>query len=203
MSAGLDISDLPVELQQLIESEVVEGETIVWLGRPVAIRVAKPMFAIFAFGIPWTAFALFWMAGAAGFQWPQFNKAEDLFPLFGLPFVLVGLGMLSAPFWKLRNSRSSVYLITDRRAVIFEGLFKSHAIRSFEPSQLRRLARRQNQDGSGDIIFEERFSHMDDGQARAQDVGFHGLPADPGVKAVEDLLRELAATTNHEVIENP
>jgi hypothetical protein len=41
-----------------------------------------------------------------------------LFPLFGVPFVLIGLGMLAAPYWMRRKAQNTVYALTDKRALI-------------------------------------------------------------------------------------
>jgi hypothetical protein len=196
MNETLDTPDLPEELQTLVENELADGETIAWMGQPVAKIFSRQYLPIVFFGIPWTAFAIFWTVAAAGFQVPVFQNLEDLFALFGVPFILVGLGMLSSPLWALRNARKTVYVITDLRAIVIEGRFRSHRFRSFAPDQLRRLTRQQNSDGSGDIIFERIFSHMNEGKAESQEVGFRGLGPDPGVKYVEDLLRELAATAH-------
>ena len=35
--------------------------------------------------------------------------------LFGLPFVLIGLGMLLAPFAAFRTARRTVYVVTSKR----------------------------------------------------------------------------------------
>ena len=121
------------------------------------------------FGIPWTAFALFWTAGAAGFKLPNFQQPFDFFPLFGVPFVLVGVGLLSSPYWTARSAKRTAYVLTDRRAITFQGGM-SMRIRSFRPSQLEWLTRVQRRDGSGDVIFLREPGANDARQS--SDVGF-------------------------------
>ncbi len=43
------------------------------------------------------------------------------FPLFGVPFLLIGLGMLAAPLWAYLRTRGTVYAVTEGRAVIILG----------------------------------------------------------------------------------
>ncbi|QDT94346.1 hypothetical protein [Gimesia algae] len=147
---------LPQYLQSLIQSELNEGEKIIWVGTPIPRRFCLRSIGLVLFGIPWTAFALFWIAGAAGFKLPDFQKGFDFFPLFGIPFVLIGLGMLSSPLWMLRKARNTAYILTSNRAVILTGGMKTD-IRSFEPEHLGKLHRKQWKDGSGDLIFDKEF----------------------------------------------
>jgi hypothetical protein len=138
---------------------------------------------------------------------------HDLFPLFGIVFVVVGLGMLCSPLWMIHKARTTAYLVTDRRAIIFQGGWSTH-VRSFGPSALGQLERREKGDGSGDIILAKE-AHYTEGHYTAgyysgtpgrgghyvpgswmpgrwstKEIGFFGIPQ---VKHVEQLLRELAA----------
>jgi hypothetical protein len=85
------------------------------------IRGARPNHFRFGTGGQWitsriafTAFAVFWtvtswvmMFGMPGrgeaVQGPGFPF--DFFPCFGLPFIVIGLSMLSAPLWYFRLAR--------------------------------------------------------------------------------------------------
>src|SRR6185295_11951618 len=121
-------------------------------------RFALSSLVIALFGIPFTGFAVFWiMKGFEMTAWtdkhfPGHNGALDrLFPLFGVPFVIAGLYMLSSPLWMMLKASNTAYVITNRRAIIFEGGWSTH-IRSFRPTELGQLERREHSDGSGDII---------------------------------------------------
>ena len=185
-----DLRALPSHLRSLIEAELNDGEYITWVGTPIPGRFAMRSIPFVLFSIPWTAFALFWMAGAAGFQMPDFKEGFDLFPLFGIPFVLVGFAMLSSPYWMIRKAKKTAYVLTKDRAIIFDGGF-STTIRSFGPDRLVDLRRKQRADGSGDLIFEREHSFDNDGDRRSTD---HGFLAIPDVKAVEDMVRQLVKT---------
>ena len=112
-------TSLPEETAAVLKAELQPGERIIWVGQPIPSRIGRGTFAIFLFGIPWTAFAIFWIGAAAVIGW----KTEDggtgsrfftlFFPLFGLPFVLVGIGMLSFPF--LGSSMCQANRLCDNR----------------------------------------------------------------------------------------
>lgn len=188
--SNADLWQLPTRLQSLVEAELDSGEKITWIGAPIARRMAAKSLPIVLFAIPWTAFALFWMAGAAGFRMPDLTNLPRLaFSLFGIPFVLIGFGMLSAPYWMMRKAKKTAYVLTTARAIIFSGGF-STTVRSFAPDRLTDLQRKQRADGSGDLVFERTLSYNNDGGRRTTDVGFLAIP---DVKGVEDRVRQLAA----------
>lgn len=181
--------NIPRHLQDKIDRELAPGERIEWVDTPVPRFFTPTSTAAFLFGIPWTAFALFWTGGAAwgtlkndGLGWFR------LFPLFGLPFILIGLGMLSAPFWARRKALNTVYVITDRRAISFEGT-RTVTVRSYMPDQLREIYRKEKNDGTGDVIIGRRAWRDSDGDRRYEELGFLRI-RDP--KTVEDMLRKLA-----------
>ena len=143
----------------------------------------------FLFGLPWTAFAIFWTAGAAfatrssggaGPPWP--------FALFGVPFILVGFAMLSSPIWAYRKALTTVYVITDKRAMTFEGGW-STTIRSYPPDRLQEICRRERRDGTGDVLIARRAWRDSDGDRQSEELGFLRI-GDP--KEVERMLKELA-----------
>ena len=126
---------IPQPLRDKVDRELENGERIEWIGMPKRVFFTPASSAAFLFGLVWTAFALFWVAGAAGFKIPQFNRGFDWFPLFGIPMFLIGFGLLSVPIWAYKSACKSVYVITDRRAITFIGGW-STTIRSFPPENL-------------------------------------------------------------------
>ena len=192
---SIALRQLPPSVRSLIDAELNDGERITWIGTPNPRRFAMQSIVFVLFGIPWTAFALFWMAGAAGFGIPDFNEGFDLFPLFGIPFVLIGFGMLSSPYWVIRKAKKTAYVLTSERAIIFAGGFSATTVRSFVPDRLTNLQRKQHDDGSGDLIFERTVSMDSDGDQRSTD---HGFLAIANVKEVEDRIRQLVEASSRE-----
>lgn len=190
--------NVPRDLRDQVDRELERGERVQWIGMPRARFFTPGSTVAFLFAIPWTAFAVFWVCAASGFKIPDFSEGVGFFPLFGLPFVLIGLGMLSVPLWAYRKALKTVYAITDRRAITFEG-GRSTTIRSYPPDKLQDVYRKERRDGSGDVVFARRAWRDSDGDRRSEELGFLRIP---NPKEVEDLLDHLAES-GHKLRENP
>jgi hypothetical protein len=186
-----DLWQLPAPLRELVEGELRERERIVWIGKPRPWRLARQSLPIVLFAIPWTAFAIFWMCGAAGFEVPRFERGQDFFPLFGIPFVLVGLSMLTLPLWSMRAAVNSAYVITTERVIVLAGGV-GVTIRSLSPEQLADRRRVQFADGSGDLLFGR--GGITSGGENAPSFEPEGLLGVPDVKGVEDRIERLVAS---------
>ena len=185
-----DLWQLPERLRGLVEAELRERERIVWVGRPMPWRMARQALPIVLFAIPWTAFAIFWICGAAGFKVPKFDAGPDLFPLFGIPFVLIGLGMFSMPLWAARKAAGTAYVITTERAIVFVGGYGT-TIRSFSHERLADRRRVQFADGTGDLLFGRGIMTTDgEGSTSFMPEGFVGVR---DVKLVDDVVAALVA----------
>jgi hypothetical protein len=186
---------LAPHLQSLVDSELQPGERVTWLDQPIPRRFARKGLPILFFAVPWTAFALFWTGAAAwmSFQVKEKSAMSLAFPLFGLPFVLIGVAMLSTPWWLGRAARRIVYVLTDRRAIVLSAGWRgSVKARSFAPERLKDLRRKQHADGSGDIVFVQDVTRNGGGGRQSSDAGFLAIP---DVRNVEEMARALAAKT--------
>jgi hypothetical protein len=96
------------------EGILAPGERILWQGRPEpGVDWAALVDFRTPFGLFFAGFALFWMwmAGRMGAPGP--------FPLFGLPFLLVGLHLaFGRLIWDAITRRSTHYTLTDRTAFV-------------------------------------------------------------------------------------
>jgi hypothetical protein len=186
---SMDFLKLPPALQQKVTRELQPGEVVSWAGQPDANRFMLTGFALWLFFIPWTAFALFWVAGAAGFKWPDFNALFSFFPLFGLPFVLIGVGGLLSPFFMRAKARDIIYVVTSKRAFSLSG-GKTVTLTSWLPEQLGQVTRTERPDGSGDLVFSTSATAGTHGEGRVQRQGFLAIR---DVRAVEMYVQALAA----------
>ena len=182
------------ELQSIVQNELREDEELRWSGQPQVGRFVLKSLPILLFGIPFAGFAVFWICAASGFKIPDFSEGGfSLFPLFGIPFLLIGLGMLSAPFWAARKAKKTIYAVTNQRAIIFEG-GRSVKVDSFGPPKLNDISKRVRADGSGDLVLERRVSYSHSRQhgsrERIKEIGFFGIEQ---VNHVEDLIAALSA----------
>jgi hypothetical protein len=183
---------VPYELQRLIEVELSGDERVVWSAQPIASHFARKGLPSVWFGIPWTAFAIFWTVAAGWGTWKKGNFGWWLlFPAFGLPFILIGFGLLLSPFWMRRRAARTLYALTNRRALIVTLGRRGHVtVRSFEPERLMDLQRNQNADNSGDVVFTQDVGYRGDRAKNVLDVGFLAIH---DVKRVEEMVRKLVA----------
>ncbi|MFL6659386.1 MAG: hypothetical protein ACJ8GW_15005 [Massilia sp.] len=182
------ITSLPPDLQQRLLQELKSGEQLVWVAQPNADRAMKSGFKIWFFFLPWTAFSVFWICGASGFKMPSFDSGFGWFPLFGLPFLLIGLGGLCSPLWLKRKALTTIYAITNQRALTIKGK-KTFTIKSYLPADLATLEKTVHQDGSGDLILWTEHYHDSDGDKQKRTEGFSDIE---NVRHVEKLLESLA-----------
>lgn len=134
-----------------------QGEAIRWVGRPSAWRAFLVSTLVWLFAVPWTAFALGWEWMALG-GWlsgkPSPSSAHTVFgivfPLFGLPFILVGLGMMAAPFLAWIWARRTVHVVGDKRFATMT-VSRVLKVKSYPIGNVVRTERRERRDGSGTL----------------------------------------------------
>lgn len=137
-------------LDLALSRELEEDETLVWKGMKLA-RLEAKSFAIYLFAIPWTAFALFWMALAGlATRSASSDPLAWAFPLFGVPFVVIGLGMFAKPFVPFFQRGRILFAVTDRRVLKFS-LGRELTVNSVPASTIKDMTRRESADGSGTI----------------------------------------------------
>lgn len=178
------------ELEDKVRQELESGERILWMEQPIPRYFTAASTGIFLFAIFWTGFAIFWICGACGFKLPDVSEGglDLLFPLFGVPFVLIGLVMLSVPLLTYRQAFRTVYVITDRRAITFDAGRKT-IIRSYPPERLQNIFRKEKRDGTGDVVLGQYLCSGSKGRQHSIEYGFLNI-RDP--KTAEQMLRKLA-----------
>lgn len=158
-------------LELALQRELDGDERVIWKGKQLA-RVSLKAFAIYLFAVPWTAFALFWTAMASF----GVSAMEDegpagwmawAFPLFGVPFVLVGIAMLSTPFIPLWQRGKVVYAITNRR-ILRLSLGRSLNVKSVPSERLGLVDRHETRLGHGSLKLAVRVGTDSDGDKRTE-----------------------------------
>jgi hypothetical protein len=101
----------------MIRPRLDPGEQIIWSDRPQqGLRLRKQDVFLIPFSLFWCGFAIFWEVGAMQ------PGAPDFFPIFGIPFVIMGLYLVAGRFvhdaWRRRHV---AYALTDRRLLILSG----------------------------------------------------------------------------------
>jgi hypothetical protein len=169
---------------------------MVWVGRPLRSRYACMSIPLVVMGLLFTGFSVLWVSVTSAGFWAAQDLPEPgdgvgsvfgCFPLCGVPFGLIGLGLLAAPWWMQALARGTAYVLTDRRAIILEpSLFRVRQVRSYSPAGLGAMSRVEYGEDFGDLVFEEVRSQGSDGHWSTSRLGFLAIPH---VREVEDLIR--------------
>jgi hypothetical protein len=102
------------------------------------------------------------------------DGAWRFFPLFGLPFLVVGLAIASAPLWARHVGGASVYALTDRRVILVHGR-RTRMVRSVDLDRIVALHWSEREDGSGDIMFEKSGEPASASDRMAAMTGVYGI----------------------------
>lgn len=192
------LSQLPARFTEVVARET-KGEEIRWFGRPsarLAFLMATP---IWLMGIPWTTFCLGWTAVPVS-TLLYADKAKDPLKgwgvwamggmtLWGLMFVLVGLGMLLAPYWAWAKARRTIHVVTNRRILTIEA-GRHIAVRSVWPKDIISLDRRERRSGLGTLTVITGYKTDSDGDRVAEK---EVLFAVPDVRTAERQIMDLRA----------
>jgi hypothetical protein len=181
-------TQIPQELKVKVDRELQPGERITWMDMPIPTFFTPKSKAMFLFAIPWTLFTVFWICAAAGFKIADFSEGSDLFPLFGLPFLFIGISMLLSPVFSYYKSLKTVYVITNQRALTFEGGW-AETVRSYPPPKLLNVYRNEKRNGTGDVIISFDEWRDSDGDRKTELLGFFRIRAP---KTAEMMLQALA-----------
>jgi hypothetical protein len=166
--------------RQQITDELSPSEKLIWVDRPASvIHHAFTSIGSFLFGIPFFAFAVFWtwmaseplrrggIDGPPGFSY--------FFPMFGIPFLLVGLGMLLAPLWSAFAARHTIYALTDKRLIILT----KYPVRNFQFWPLEKLddiTRSGSTNGPGNLYFAKKTQYNSKTRrTTSRAIGFIGI----------------------------
>lgn len=182
-----------------IEDELLDGEELLWAGRPTPFRAmgsSSLISAGVALGmlllVQGIIFGSRSMTFSATTSMPMMGPPPAFFTLFTLIILLVFAVVLLSPLWQLLNAYKTIYAITDRRILILDGVL-SQTTTTYSADDIERIERRSYGNGRGDIIFRhETRAHRYRSSAGfrrtryyTQPIGLFGIP---NVKEVERLM---------------
>jgi hypothetical protein len=189
--------DLPLHVAQAVQRET-EGLKVHWVGRPDAALAFRWATLIWLFGVPWTVFAVGWelmacavLFSSASDRMPTLMRTgfQIVFPLWGLPFIAIGLAMLAAPFWIAQTTRNQAHVVTDHK------LYTIVAQRSGDLkvtwaliSTIQRMERTEKPDGSGSLKIVTGRARDSDGDMVETTQDWIGIP---DVRQVETVIAGL------------
>lgn len=135
------------------------GERILWQGHPDA-RVEWGEVVSFQsmFGIVFTAFAVFWISMAVSMGGHFEDGLSSIFPLFGVPFVAVGLYLVVGRLiHDAFRRRGTWYTLTDRTAFIAVTLRGQRKLERYPISRDMKLVLEDGMPGT--VWFAEKVTH--------------------------------------------
>jgi hypothetical protein len=193
---------LPPDLAARVESELADGERLVWVGQPLPGLYRLRSIPLLIVGIFFLGFSVLWLVMTAGMGlFAGFGAAQagggpaavgvdsffGCFALVGLFPLAIGIFLVTSPLWMGSMARKTLYAVTNRRAIIFEPqLFRTVQVRSYTASGLGAMARVERGDGAGDLVFEEYVTRGANNSTTTQRRGFLAVPR---VREVEGLVR--------------
>ena len=203
-------AELTLEVDEALRAELRAGEELWYAGMPAPKYAGRKMIPIALFGLFFGGFALFWITMAAAIAWfgsGALNSSSDpsqdpsnggaaaagfalFFPLFGLPFLAIGIGMISSPWWAARTARNTGCFVTNERALRVK-VGRSIKVDSWGPADLGEISKVLYRDGRGCVSFAQRLQTGVKGRVRTVQDGFDGIP-EP--RACEEALLALKAS---------
>jgi len=157
-------------LQQALERELRADETVQWHGWQLG-RTEWRAFGIYIFAIPWTAFALLWTTLAAGAVFHMDDRGAGwlgwAFPLFGVPFIVVGLAMLAMPLIPLIQRGRVLYVVTGQR-VLKLSLGHALMVTAIPADRIGLIERREQPDGTGSLKLAIKVGKDSDGDRQTE-----------------------------------
>lgn len=135
------------DLRSKFQRELLQGERLLWTGRPGRGLLAPVDALLVPFSLLWGGFALFWELGVLR------SGAPLIMPLFGAFFVAMGLYFIIGRFfYKAWSSRRTFYAVTDQRVLV---LIETgpRKLRAAFIKQLPTIHKRMRKDGQGTLTF--------------------------------------------------
>jgi hypothetical protein len=131
-----------------------KGERLLWCGQPRGGVRLRPQDALMIpFSLLWGGFAIFWEYMVLHIPAKSPGPVGIMFPLFGIPFVTMGLYIIFGRFFVDAKIRAHTYYgVTGERIIILSGLF-SQQMKSLQLRALPEVTLSSRSDGSGNIAF--------------------------------------------------
>lgn len=143
-------------IREQFNGELMPDENIQWVGQPDPnVIFSKSDILLIPFSLMWGGFAIFWEATALSstLSSKNFTTPDLIFPLFGIPFVLIGLYMIFGRFlhkkWKKQRT---YYAVTDKRVLVLTKTLGS-TIQAKSINNIETITKSVGHDGNGSLIF--------------------------------------------------
>lgn len=195
---------LPPALQRLLLAELAPGERVLYAGQPDWRAEWGKLLVTFMFGAGWTAICGFmaivvWTEAlgislATPSAVPGRGMGQGFALFFGImlvPFVLIGLACLAAPFLSVADAKRRVHAVTGTRILSLTA-GRRRSVDSCKLSSVNFIKRYDRGDGSGSLEIGYGVETDGEGSPRPLTQSWPGIP---DVKRAEAVIREHAKWT--------
>jgi hypothetical protein len=177
---------LSAPTQERIARHLKPGEAVVWVGHPNAVAFGRKWMGVVPVGIVFIGLSTFAMFNYEGP--PAGEPAAWLAPYLLKGFLVAGCVLVYLPWVFRLLARKYDYVLTTHRALVLRGWPLSiFTADKYYPAEWKELCSRENNDGTGDVIFRKVFHTEEDGR---QTVSEHGFLAVSHVRELEALIRQ-------------
>ena len=140
--------------QSRMQNELDAREKLSWAGVPQqGIVFRSSDFFLIPFSLLWGGFAIFWEILAITIPTQDAGAIAIIFPIFGIPFVVVGLYIIFGRFiYDSRRRSKTFYGVTNERAIIISGGL-GRSVKSINLKTMSDLTLSEKSDRRGTITF--------------------------------------------------
>ena len=166
-----NIYDFQLEIKPYLDVD----ESVLWCDKPVK-KLAFSTADIFTtmFGVVWLSFSVFWIISA----YTATEMAEGgfkLFPLFGIPFVLVGLYLLIfRHFVSFIRRKNMIYALTSKRVLVVHTGSRQY-VQEYRYENISNIQMKCNGEDIGSIFFFTGEVRFNNGRSYSSTSGIFGI----------------------------
>lgn len=107
-----------LDCPQIIKEELQSDERLLWWGQPGALGAVLPTIPVFIFALIWTAFSAVFVF--VSFGTTKGGQSLWFMSIVGVPFFVLGLLLLSTPFYSFILTKRKFYAATNRNLYVIE-----------------------------------------------------------------------------------
>lgn len=137
----------------VLSDELAFGERILWDGHPDTRQwLAAQDWYLIPFSLMWGGFAIFWEASVLS---SPSARSSVIFPLWGIPFVLIGIYLIAGRFLvRHRIRKATSYAVTDRRVIeVTRSMFGGRRVNTVWLASYPPVDKRIRPDGRGTLLI--------------------------------------------------
>jgi len=149
------MGDDAIQVRNIFREFLFPNEKILWSGQPkTAILFTGPDIFLIPFSLLWCGFAIFWETSAIAVIPGDTPVGIDIvFPLFGIPFVAVGLYFVFGRFiYKAQKKKKTYYAVTDKRVLVLN-TGRNQTLNEIDIKAATNMSKNVRRDGTGSITF--------------------------------------------------